>query len=125
MRARGLIGADGWFTAACRQTKALIETLTDVLAAPAYDILEPDEVDQLVVDLEPLRAVLRCRFARGRRRLDRRPQRYESSTITTGCRIAGSGLVGCGDAVGVAGGPLDQLDAVAVGVGEHGGQEVE
>jgi hypothetical protein len=28
------------------------------LAAPAYDILEPDELDQLVDDLEPLAAVL-------------------------------------------------------------------
>ncbi|MGH9263817.1 MAG: helix-turn-helix domain-containing protein [Acidimicrobiales bacterium] len=35
-----------------------VESLTDELAAPAYDILEPDELDQLVEDLEPLAAVL-------------------------------------------------------------------
>jgi hypothetical protein len=58
MRARGLVGADGWLTAAGRQTKERVETLTDELAAPAYDILEPDELDQLVADLEPLAAVL-------------------------------------------------------------------
>ena len=58
MRARGLVGADGWLTAAGRQIKERVETLTDELAAPAYDILEPDELDQLVEDLEPLAAVL-------------------------------------------------------------------
>lgn len=58
MRARGLIGADGWLTAAGRQTKERIETLTDSLAAPAYDILEAGELDQLVDDLEPLATVL-------------------------------------------------------------------
>ncbi len=58
MRARGLIGADGWLTAAGRQTKERVETLTDELAAPAYDILEPGELDQLVDDLEPLATVL-------------------------------------------------------------------
>jgi hypothetical protein len=58
MRARGLIGADGWLTPAGRQTKERVESRTDELAAPAYDILEPDELDQLVNDLEPLAAVL-------------------------------------------------------------------
>jgi hypothetical protein len=58
MRARGLIGADGWLTAAGRETKERVESLTDELAAPAYDILEPDELDQLIEDLEPLAAVL-------------------------------------------------------------------
>ena len=58
MRTRGLVGADGWLTAAGRRTKERIETLTDELAAPAYDILEPDELDQLVADLAPLAAVL-------------------------------------------------------------------
>ena len=41
MRTRGLIGADGWLTAAGRQIKERVESLTDELAAPAYDILEP------------------------------------------------------------------------------------
>jgi len=58
MRTRGLVGADGWLTAAGRQVKERVESLTDELAAPAYDVLEPDELDQLVEDLEPLAAVL-------------------------------------------------------------------
>jgi len=58
MRARGLIGAGGWLTAAGRQTKERVESLTDVLAGPAYDILRQDELDQLVDDLEPLAAAL-------------------------------------------------------------------
>jgi hypothetical protein len=58
MRARRLVGDDGWLTAAGRQAKERVESLTDELAAPAYDILEPDELDRLVGDLEPLAAVL-------------------------------------------------------------------
>ena len=58
MRARGIIDDAGWLTAAGRQIKERVETLTDELAAPAYDILEPDELDQLIEDLEPLAAVL-------------------------------------------------------------------
>jgi hypothetical protein len=58
MRARGLIGADGWLTVAGRETTERVESLTDQLAAPAYDVLEPPELDQLVEDLEPLAAVL-------------------------------------------------------------------
>ncbi|MDQ6927576.1 MAG: MarR family transcriptional regulator [Actinomycetota bacterium] len=58
MRARGLIGTDGWLTAAGRQTKERVEALTDELAAPAYDNLEPRELDQLIDDLEPLAAAL-------------------------------------------------------------------
>jgi hypothetical protein len=58
MRARGLIGADGWLTNAGRQTKQRVESLTDQLAAPAYDTLEPGELDQLVEVLERLAAVL-------------------------------------------------------------------
>jgi hypothetical protein len=33
-------------------------SLTDELAAPAYDILEPGELEQLLDDLEPLATVL-------------------------------------------------------------------
>ena len=58
MRARGLVGPDGWLTDAGRQTKERVESLTDELAAPAYDVLEPHELEQLVHDLEPLAAVL-------------------------------------------------------------------
>jgi hypothetical protein len=56
MRTRGLIGADGWLTATGRETKERIESRTDELAAPAYDVLTPNEVEELVDDLEPLAA---------------------------------------------------------------------
>ena len=68
MRARGLIGADGWLTAAGRQIKERVEALTDELAAPAYDILEPDELDRLVEDLEPLGPLTRSGRCRASRR---------------------------------------------------------
>jgi hypothetical protein len=58
MRARGLVGADGWLTTAGRAAKERVEALTDELAAPAYDALEPAELDRLVDDLTPLAAVL-------------------------------------------------------------------
>jgi hypothetical protein len=58
MRARGLIGDDGWLSPDGRATKQRIEALTDELAAPAYDVLEPGELDQLVAGLEPLAAAL-------------------------------------------------------------------
>ena len=58
MRARGLIGADGWLTADGRATRQRIEALTDDLAAPPYDGLEPGELDQLIAGLEPLAAAL-------------------------------------------------------------------
>jgi hypothetical protein len=58
MRSRGLIGADGWLTADGRATKQRIEALTDDLAAPAYDVLEHSELDQLIAGLEPLAAAL-------------------------------------------------------------------
>jgi len=68
MPTRGLVGADGWLTAAGRQTKERVETLTDELAAPAYDVLEPDELDQLVEDLTARCSPRRCRFSVDRRR---------------------------------------------------------
>ena len=58
MRARGLIGADGWLTADGHATKQRIEALTDDLAAPPYDGLELSELDQLIAGLEPLAAAL-------------------------------------------------------------------
>jgi hypothetical protein len=54
MRGRGLIGADGWLTAEGRATRQRIEALTDDLAAPPYDALQPSELDQLIAGLEPL-----------------------------------------------------------------------
>lgn len=41
-----------------RGSVAALRRLTDELAAPAYDLLELDDLDQLVEDLEPLAAVL-------------------------------------------------------------------
>nr|WP_179791884.1 MarR family transcriptional regulator [Actinopolymorpha rutila] len=58
MRARGLVDDSGWLSDAGRATKERVEVLTDELAAPAYDILQPDELDQLVADLEPIAATL-------------------------------------------------------------------
>lgn len=58
MRARGLIDEPGWLSDAGRTTKARIEDLTDELAAPAYDALEPDELDQLAAALGPIAARL-------------------------------------------------------------------
>jgi hypothetical protein len=58
MHARGLVGADGWLTDAGEQAKERIEELTDELAAPAYDVLSPDELARLIEDLEPLAEVL-------------------------------------------------------------------
>ena len=58
MLARGLIDASGWLSDAGRETKERIESLTDDLAAPAYDSLEPSELDQLIADLEPISAAL-------------------------------------------------------------------
>ncbi|MGH3815069.1 MAG: SCO6745 family protein [Pseudonocardiaceae bacterium] len=58
LRVRGLVDASGAFTDAGRETKERIESITDTLAAPAYDCLEPGEVDQLIADLEPLVAMI-------------------------------------------------------------------
>ncbi len=58
MRARGLIDDAGRITEKGRETKARVETLTDDLAAPAYAVLTPTELDRLIADLEPLAAAL-------------------------------------------------------------------
>ena len=54
MRSRGLIAADGWLTAMGHRMKTEVESLTDQLADPAYDALDPDELDELIDVLEPL-----------------------------------------------------------------------
>ena len=56
MRARGLIDDGGRITHSGRETKERVETLTDELAAPGYEILAPAELEQLITDLEPLTA---------------------------------------------------------------------
>ncbi|MFE2873974.1 MarR family transcriptional regulator [Embleya sp. NPDC059259] len=58
MRERGLVDNDGRFTDAGRETRDRIEALTDELAAPPYDALSPAELDELVVELEPITATL-------------------------------------------------------------------
>jgi hypothetical protein len=58
LRRRGLVDAAGWFTADGRAIKERIEALTDELAAPAYDILTPGELDELVAELEPIAAAV-------------------------------------------------------------------
>jgi hypothetical protein len=54
LRGRGLVDASGHFTDAGRATKDRIEALTDVLAEAPYRGLEPLELDQLIVGLEPI-----------------------------------------------------------------------
>jgi hypothetical protein len=58
MRDRGLIGDDGWLSEEGRAVKQRVESLTDHLATRPYESLEPDELNQLVVALEPLAARL-------------------------------------------------------------------
>ena len=58
LRARGLLDASGRFTDAGRATKDRIESLTDALAEAPYDGLEPAELDELIVVLEPISKTL-------------------------------------------------------------------
>jgi hypothetical protein len=58
LRARGLIGDDGWLSEQGRAVKQRVEDLTDDLAAKPYERLEPAELDELVTALEPLAALL-------------------------------------------------------------------
>jgi len=62
MRARGLVGADGWLTAEGRAAKERVEELTDRLAEAPYRALSPGELDLLAADLAPISAVLRAAF---------------------------------------------------------------
>jgi len=58
LQERGLVTTTKEFTAAGRATKDRVEARTDELAAPAYDVLSADEVDELVACLEPLAAAV-------------------------------------------------------------------
>ncbi|MFF1611300.1 MarR family transcriptional regulator [Amycolatopsis sp. NPDC058278] len=62
MRARGLVGADGWLTEAGRATKDRVEALTDRLAEAPYNALTPGELARLVAGLEPISAAFRAVF---------------------------------------------------------------
>lgn len=53
LRERGLIDAEEQFTPAGRDLKDRVEAMTDELAAPAYDVLSADDLEQLMLDLEP------------------------------------------------------------------------
>ena len=64
LRGRGLIDDSGRLTASGREKKARVESLTDDLAAPAYDSLNPSELDQLVADLKPISAALEAAGSR-------------------------------------------------------------
>ncbi len=64
LRARGLVDAVGRLTDEGRETKARIETLTDVLATPTYDSLGPGDLDRLVAELQPLTAALEAARSR-------------------------------------------------------------
>jgi hypothetical protein len=58
LRRRGLVDAAGGFTDTGRRTGERIESLTDELAAPAYDILSADELDELIAGVEPIAAAV-------------------------------------------------------------------
>ncbi|MEU7875866.1 MarR family transcriptional regulator [Dactylosporangium sp. NPDC049140] len=60
LRGRGLVNAAGGFTDAGRETRERIEALTDELAAPAYDVLSADELDELIASLEPIAAAVKA-----------------------------------------------------------------
>jgi hypothetical protein len=60
LRDRGLVNADGGFTDAGRDVRERIEALTDELAAPAYEVLTADELDDLIAGLEPVAAAIRA-----------------------------------------------------------------
>jgi hypothetical protein len=58
MRDRGLIADDGWLSESGRAVKQRVEAFTDDLAARPYECLEPSELDELMITLEPLATLL-------------------------------------------------------------------
>ncbi|KUL21720.1 SCO6745 family protein [Actinoplanes awajinensis] len=58
LRDRGLVNTDGGFTDAGRELRERIEARTDELAAPAYDVLSADDLDELIAGLEPIAAAV-------------------------------------------------------------------
>ena len=60
LRDRGLLDVSGRFTDAGRAAKTRIESLTDALAEAPYDGLEPLELEQLIVLLEPISTPLKA-----------------------------------------------------------------
>jgi hypothetical protein len=58
MRDRGLVDDEGRFTDRGRAVKQRVEALTDDLAAKPYEVLTPDELQELMAALEPLATLL-------------------------------------------------------------------
>jgi hypothetical protein len=58
MRARGLIGEDGWLTGEGRAVHDRVEAATDRLAMRPYEALSAAELDELMDALDPLANVL-------------------------------------------------------------------
>ena len=64
LRDRSLLDASGRLTEAGRATRRRIESLTDALAEPPYEGLDPFELDQLIALLEPISARLQATGSR-------------------------------------------------------------
>jgi hypothetical protein len=60
MRERGLIQDDGWLSEHGRAVKQRVESLTDDLAVQPYLSLDPSELDELTLALEPIAPLLRA-----------------------------------------------------------------
>jgi hypothetical protein len=58
MKARGIVGDDGWLTEHWRAVHARVEALTDDLAAAPYEHLTAEELDELTSLLEPYAELL-------------------------------------------------------------------
>src|SRR5690606_31134003 len=58
LRARGLLGDDGWLTDAGRAMHERVEARTDDLAAPPYAALTDGELQEVMAGLEPIAALL-------------------------------------------------------------------
>jgi hypothetical protein len=58
LRDRGLVEDEKTFTPAGRQVKDRVEALTDDLALVPYQVLDPEELDELMAALQPLRPKL-------------------------------------------------------------------
>jgi hypothetical protein len=58
LRARGIVGDDGWLSEHGRAVHARIEALTDDLAAAPYEALPSRELQELISLLEPYAELL-------------------------------------------------------------------
>jgi hypothetical protein len=60
LRGRGLVNAAGGFTDTGYEIRQRIEASTEELAAPAYEVLSADELDELIAGLEPTAAAVQA-----------------------------------------------------------------